>query len=83
MVALEFVPALGPKSRQATKIEIDALVKLASEVLTHRNTLKATFAGAARGKALQEILQVGTSAGGARAKAVIAWNRETQEVRSG
>jgi serine/threonine-protein kinase HipA len=32
---------------------------------------------------LQEILLVGTSAGGARAKAVIAWNRKTQEVRSG
>ena len=83
MGALEFVPALGPKSRHATKIEIDALVQLASEVLSHRTALKATFAGAAREKALQEILQVGTSAGGARAKAVIAWNRDTQEVRTG
>jgi serine/threonine-protein kinase HipA len=44
MGALEFAPALGPKPRSAKKIEIDALVKLASEVLTHRRNLKATFA---------------------------------------
>ena len=83
MGALEFVPGLGPKPRKATKIEIDALVQLASDVLTHRSNLKANFSGAAREKALNDILRVGTSAGGARAKAVIAWNRETNEVRSG
>ncbi|HEV2455545.1 MAG TPA: HipA domain-containing protein [Verrucomicrobiae bacterium] len=83
MGALEFAPALGPKPRAAKKIEIDALVKLASEVLTHRNHLKATFATEQRRKALSDILRVGTSAGGARAKAVIAWNRRTNEVRSG
>jgi serine/threonine-protein kinase HipA len=83
MGALEFAPALGPKPRAAKKIEIDALVKLASEVLTHRNNLKATFATEQRRKALSDILRVGTSAGGARAKAVIAWNRRTNEVRSG
>ncbi len=33
--------------------------------------------------ALQDILRIGTSAGGARAKAVIAWNPATNEVRSG
>jgi serine/threonine-protein kinase HipA len=74
---------LGPKAQPARKIEIDALVKLASEVLSHRTTLKATFASASRKNALNDILRVGTSAGGARAKAVIAWNRETNEVRSG
>lgn len=83
MGALEFAPGLGPKPRKATKIEIDALVRLASEVLTHRNELKGTFGGAGQEKALNDILRVGTSAGGARAKAVIAWNRETNEVRSG
>ncbi len=83
MGALEFAPGLGPKPRKATKIEIDALVQLASDVLTHRNELKTNFSGAARQKALNDILRVGTSAGGARAKAVIAWNRETNEVRSG
>jgi serine/threonine-protein kinase HipA len=45
--------------------------------------MKTTFASAGRKNALNDILRVGTSAGGARAKAVIAWNRETNEVRSG
>ena len=83
MGAIEFSPVLGPRPRKATRVGIDALVRLASEVLAHRNELTATFAGAGREKALNEILKVGTSAGGARAKAVIAWNRETNEVRSG
>jgi serine/threonine-protein kinase HipA len=83
MGALEFTPALGPRPRKATKIEVDALVRLAGEVLTHRNDLKEHFHEAGKEKALRDILRVGTSAGGARAKAVIAWNRETNEVRSG
>ena len=83
MGALEFAPVLGPRPRTASKVRIDALVRLASEVLTHRDEMQATFAGPAREKALNDILRVGTSAGGARAKAVIAWNRETNEVRSG
>jgi len=83
MGALEFAPAIGPKPQRAKKIEIDALVELVSEVLSHRENLKTTFAGEKRKNALSDILRVGTSAGGARAKAVIAWNRETNEVRSG
>ncbi len=83
MGALEFAPVIGPKPRRARKIAIDALVALASEVLTHRGALKGDFRGKGREKALNDILRVGTSAGGARAKAVIAWNRETNEVRSG
>lgn len=81
MGALEFVPSNGPRS--AKKIEIDALVRLASEVLSHRNDLQVWFADKSKAKALQDILRVGTSAGGARAKAVIAWNPHTNEVRSG
>jgi len=83
MGALEFVPAIGPKPQRSRKIEIDALVELVSEVLSHRENLKTTFASEKRKNALSDILRVGTSAGGARAKAVIAWNRETNEVRSG
>lgn len=83
MGALEFVPSLGPKPRKAARIEIDALVRLASDVLTHRNDLRGHFHETEKGKALADILRVGTSAGGARAKAVIAWNRATNEVRSG
>ena len=45
MGALEFAPATGPAAKQATHIEVSQLVELASEVLTHRNNLQATFAG--------------------------------------
>jgi len=83
MGALEFAPALGPKPRKASKIQVDALVRLASEVLTHRSDLMGHFHDAGKERALRDILRVGTSAGGARAKAVIAWNSETNEVRSG
>jgi serine/threonine-protein kinase HipA len=65
MDALEFAPAIGPKPQQAKKIEINALVKLASEVLSHRKNLKTTFASASRKNALNDILRVGTSAGDA------------------
>ena len=83
MGALEFAPVLGPKTQKASKVAVDALVRLASEVLTERGALAGTLASTSRGKALQDILRVGTSAGGARAKAVVAWNRTTNEVRSG
>jgi serine/threonine-protein kinase HipA len=83
MGALEYRPAIGPRARKAEKINIDALVDLASEVLTHRNNLRASFAPGNRHDSLRQILRVGTSAGGARAKAVIAWNPKTNEVRSG
>ena len=83
MGALEFVPASGPAARAAQKIEIDTLVQLASDVLSQRGDIAASFAGTQRARALQDILRVGTSAGGARAKAVIAWNRATNEVHSG
>ncbi len=83
MGALEFAPATGPKVRQATSIQIDKMVDLASEILTRRHNLKTSFADKSREQALKDILKVGTSAGGARAKAVIAWNKSTNEVRSG
>jgi len=82
MGALEFTPAIGP-SQVVSNIEIDTLVELASEVLSSKNNLKTSLSGIKREKALRNILQVGTSAGGARAKAVIAWNPKTNEVRSG
>lgn len=83
MGALEFRPSIGPRSRRAQTIDVGALVQLASEVLGQRADLKGHFAGPEKTRALKEILKVGTSAGGARAKAVIAWNRDTNEVRSG
>lgn len=83
MGALEFRPALGPTPNRSTPVQVDALVELASEVLRSREHLDASFADKDKEHALREILRVGASAGGARAKAVIAWNRQTNEVRSG
>jgi serine/threonine-protein kinase HipA len=83
MGALEFVPALGPKPDAAKKVEIDSLVKLASEILTQHRDLTGNLNKGGRNDSLNDILRVGTSAGGARAKAVIAWNSKTNEVRSG
>jgi len=80
--ALEFHPTLGPSPRAAKNIRVDALVELASEILTQRNGFSTSFARD-KEEALKDILRVGTSAGGARAKALIAWNPQTNEVRSG
>lgn len=81
--ALEFVPATGPQVRGSSHVEIDHLVALASEVLTHHNNLRGWLHEEGKSVALRDILRVGTSAGGARTKAVIAWNPKTNEVRSG
>jgi serine/threonine-protein kinase HipA len=83
MGALEFRPVLGKGLERPETLEVGALVALASEVLTHRNALSVSFAPAHKSHGLAEILRVGTSAGGARAKAIIAWNPDTNEVRSG
>ena len=83
MGALEFHPLKGPAIRTAKKIHIDRLVELASNILSRREKLNVSFDGKKKEDALKEILLVGTSAGGARAKAVIAWNPKTNEVRSG
>lgn len=83
MGALEFSPVIGPRARIAHKVEIDKLVELASDILSRRTDLSVSFQEEHRQRALTEILRIGTSAGGARAKAVIAWNPVTNEVRSG
>jgi serine/threonine-protein kinase HipA len=83
MGALEFAPQRGPRVTRSRRLQIDRLVDLASEVLSRREDLVASLAEGGRQAAMREILSVGTSAGGARAKAVIAWNRVTNEVRSG
>jgi serine/threonine-protein kinase HipA len=81
--ALEFAPTKGPRARSARNIQIDQLVELASDILSQRNDLIVSFEEESRKRALTEILRIGTSAGGARAKALIAWNPKTNEVRSG
>lgn len=79
MGALEYVPALGPNPKESESIEIDGLVKLASDILQDRESMHIQYTE----NAMAEIIKVGTSAGGARAKAVIAWNKETGDIRSG
>lgn len=80
--ALEFEPPLPGSGTKTTKIEIDELVKMAGEILLGRVNFSASLA-ADKNKALRDILKIGTSAGGARAKALIAFNELTGEVRSG
>jgi serine/threonine-protein kinase HipA len=81
--ALEYAPVLGPENRRSSPLQVERLVELASEILSQRGFLKASFDTPNREKALMDILRVGTSAGGARAKAIIAWNPATNEVCSG
>ena len=85
MGALEYHPATGPsRSRGTTPVDLPYLVDLASKILSKRNSLQANFGDDdLTGDTLKDILRVGTSAGGARAKAIIAWNPATKEVRSG
>jgi len=83
MGALEFKPAQGPSAQTNGAIQIAELVALASEILAQQQGLAISFQGPDREGALETILRVGTSAGGARAKALIAWNSGTGEVRSG
>jgi serine/threonine-protein kinase HipA len=83
MGALEFIPARGPDPTVDDELDVAALVELAGEVLSRRADLSESLATPAKQRAMQEILRVGTSAGGARPKALIAWNPDTEEVRSG
>ena len=86
MGALEFEPALrGPMDRSA-RVDIDELVALAQSVLSERAGLVGELSDDRphdSADALLNIIRVGTSAGGARPKAVIALNDDTGEVRSG
>ena len=80
--ALEFAPALRRQTR-AKKLEVARLVDLANRVLDERANLAGRLDGENDAETLEDILSVGTSAGGARAKAVLAWNPKTGEFRSG
>lgn len=81
--ALEFKPSTGPDSSKARALEVEALVELASRILTQREAVAVSLSSGDDHEALTELLRVGASAGGARAKALIAWNPETNAVRSG
>jgi serine/threonine-protein kinase HipA len=71
MGALEFEPAVLKDGKRAFSVEIDSLVDIASRMLSKRTTFEANFQKDVE-SAVLEILKIGTSAGGARPKAVIA-----------
>jgi serine/threonine-protein kinase HipA len=83
MGALEFAPSQGPAPSRTHDLQVSELVEFASEVLSRREELIASLARGHQRQAMLDILSVGASAGGARAKAVIAWNPATDVVRSG
>ncbi len=85
MGALEFMPAVIQHLDQAVDVDIDAMVNLVREVITHRHRIDVRLANdvQANQDALLDILRIGTSAGGARAKAVIVYNEDTGKVMSG
>ncbi|MDE7463305.1 MAG: type II toxin-antitoxin system HipA family toxin [Muribaculaceae bacterium] len=82
MGALEFEPAMDVPYGNDIKIELDSLVEAASEALAEKEEFGANLT-ADKKATIAEIVRLGTSAGGQRAKAIIAYNKETGEVRSG
>lgn len=82
MGALEFEPVTPKSANKATHIELDSLLHITQQILSGRQDFK-TNLNEDEKKALFDILKIGTSAGGARAKAVIAYNKKTNEIRSG
>lgn len=82
MGALEFEPAVLKETKRTFSIEINSLVATAQKILDQRESF-ATNLHKYEEQAVVEILKIGTSAGGARPKAVIAWNEKSGEVKSG
>jgi serine/threonine-protein kinase HipA len=81
MGALEFKPALRREEKKAVPIDIEEMIKLAQYAIDNRTDMLVNLQKDS--KAIEAIIKIGTSAGGARAKALIAWNRVTNEIRSG
>ncbi|MBL0340892.1 MAG: type II toxin-antitoxin system HipA family toxin [Bacteroidetes bacterium] len=82
MGALEFEPAILNESKSIFAVEIDSLVAIARKMLSKKEKF-ATKLNVVEEKSIRDILLIGTSAGGARPKAVIAYNEKTGEVKSG
>ncbi|MFI3297327.1 MAG: type II toxin-antitoxin system HipA family toxin [bacterium] len=84
MGALEFEPAQDMyKLENSSALEISSLVDIAKQVLDKKSELNVNFGKDNLTDALTQVISIGTSAGGARAKAVIAYNETTKDVRSG
>lgn len=81
MGALEYKPALFDKDNTSEILTVESLSELANKVLKMREESRSTLVTGIN--KFSSILKVGSSAGGARAKALIGWNEATGEVRSG
>lgn len=82
MGALEFEPSQLEEKKTPFKVEIQSLVDIAKKMLSQREAFE-TNLDQEQESAVMDILKIGTSAGGARPKAVIAYNEKTGEVKSG
>ena len=82
MGALEFEPSQTPVQKKSFSLEFDSLVDIAKKMLNKREEFL-TNLNEGEEKAMLDILKIGTSAGGARPKAVIGFNPKTKEIRSG
>lgn len=82
MGALEFEPAVLKANKRTFSIEMNSLVATAQKMLDQRQAFTTNLSREEE-QAITDILKIGTSAGGARPKALIAWNEKTGEVRSG
>lgn len=80
MGALEYVPANSLQGDINEDIHVSEMVRFASDVLNNRESVTLN---AKEELTYSQLVQVGSSAGGARAKALIAWNETTNEVKSG
>lgn len=79
MGALEYVPDRNYVDAADRSVDINALVQLASDILAERKSVHVDGSG----QVMEQIIKIGTSAGGARAKAIVAWNETTNDIRSG
>jgi serine/threonine-protein kinase HipA len=82
MGALEFEPAKLDKIKRSNSLEINSLVEIAKKILNERESFLTNISSQDE-KGMMEILKIGTSAGGARPKALIAYNPISKEVKSG
>lgn len=80
MGALEYEPAFDKQMGKATELDVEKLVYLASKIVSDRSQFPVNID---HEQGLDDLIKVGTSAGGQRAKAIIAFNEKTNEVRSG
>jgi serine/threonine-protein kinase HipA len=83
MGGLEYWPAIREFYPKSKAIEVAKLIELTNKILEQRENIVGVLLGDDDREALADIIRVGTSAGGARAKAILAWNPKTNELRSG